>query len=191
MTVAARLLRHARHSTPLSQSALAARVGFRQSNISRLESEGRDVNVDTLDRLLRAAGFRLAALPTQSASVAEASDSTARFVAADNEDGAYRAVIQLADDLAREHGAERVALTVAPPPPTGDERFDAFIAGVVDFRLAAERLPRPKWLTDGPRLDSPWFVDRWSIGNSSVIEATPPQLRTRGVIIDAAELASV
>jgi transcriptional regulator with XRE-family HTH domain len=191
MTVAARLLRHARHSTPLSQSALAAKVGFRQSNVSRLESEGRDVNVDTLDRLLRAAGFRLAALPTQSAAVAEAADSTARFVAADNEDGAYRAVIQLADDLAREHGAMRVALTVAPPPPTGDERFDAFIAGVVDFRLAAEGLPRPKWLTDGPRLDSPWFVDRWSIGNSSVVEATPPQLRTRGVIIDAAELASV
>lgn len=191
MTVAARLLRHARHSTPLSQSALAARVGFRQSNVSRLESEGRDVNVDTLDRLLRAAGFRLAALPTQSATVAEAADSTARFVAADNEDGAYRAVIQLADDLAREHGAERVALTVAPPPPTGDVRFDAFIAGVVDFRLAAERLPRPKWLTDGPRLAPPWFVDRWSIGNSAVIEATPPQLRSRGVIIDAAELSSV
>ena len=188
MTVAARLLRHARHSTSLSQAALAAKVGFRQSNVSRLESEGRDVNVDTLDRLLRAAGFRLAALPTQSAAVAEAADSTARFVAADNEDGAYRAVIQLADDLAREHGAERVALTVAPPPPTGDERFDAFIAGVVDFRLAAEHLPRPKWLTDGPRLASPWFVDRWSIGNSAVIEATPPQLRTRGVIkmLDAA-----
>ena len=191
MTVAARLLRHARHSASLSQSALAAKVGFRQSNVSRLESEGRDVNVDTLDRLLRAVGFRLAALPTQSAAVAEAADSTARFLAADNEDGAYRAVIQLADDLAREHGAERVALTVAPPPPTGDERFDAFIAGVVDFRLAAEHLPRPKWLTDGPRLASSWFVDRWSIGNSAVIEATPPQLRTRGIIIDAAELASV
>ena len=191
MTVAARLLRHARHSASLSQSALAAKVGFRQSNVSRLESEGRDVNVDTLDRLLRAVGFRLAALPTQSAAVAEAADSTARFLAADNEDGAYRAVIQLADDLAREHGAERVALTVAPPPPTGDERFDAFIAGVVDFRLAAEHLPRPKWLTDGPRLASSWFVDRWSIGNSAVIEATPPQLRTRGIIIDAAELASI
>ena len=61
MTVAARVLRHARHSTQLGQSALAAKVGFRQSNISRLESEGRDVNVETLDRLLRAAGFRLAA----------------------------------------------------------------------------------------------------------------------------------
>jgi len=191
MTVAARLLRHARHSTTLSQAALAAKVGFHQSNVSRLESEGRDVTVDTLDRLLRAAGFRLVALPTQRATVAEAADSTARFLAADNEDGGYRAVIQLADDLAREHGAERVALTVAPPPPTGDERFDAFIAGVVDFRLTAEHLPHPKWLSDGPRLASPWFVDRWSIGSSSVIEATPPQLRARGVIIDAAELVSV
>lgn len=191
MTVAARLLRHARYSTPLTQSALAARVGFRQSNVARVESEGRDVNVETLDRLLRAAGFRLAALPTQSTTVAEAADATARCLGANNEDGAYRAVIQLVDDLAREHGAERVALTVAPPPPTGDERFDAFIAGVVDFRLAAEHLPRPKWLTDGPRLDSLWFVDRWSVGNVTVIEATPPELRSRGVIIDAVELASV
>lgn len=190
MTVAARLLRHARHSTPLTQAALGAQTGFTQSNVSRLESEGRDVNVETLARLLRGAGYRLVALPIQGVTAAEAADYAARFLARGNEDGAYRSVIQLADDLAREHGAERVALAVAPPPPTGDERFDAFIAGVIDLRLAEERLPRPKWLGDGPRLALPWFVDRWSVDDPSIVEATPAPLRRRGVIIDAAELDS-
>jgi hypothetical protein len=59
-------------------------------------------------------------------------------------------VIQLADDLEAEHGAERVALAVAPPPTTNDERFDALIAGLTELRLEAEGLPLPKWLSKTP-----------------------------------------
>jgi transcriptional regulator with XRE-family HTH domain len=191
MTVASRILRQCRRSSSLTQSALAERIGFRQSNIARIESESRDVCVETLSRLVRSAGYRLTVSPSFGATAAEAADTVAEFLVIGNEDGAYRTVIQLADDLAREHGAERVGLTIAPPPATRDERYDAFIAGVVEVRLAEEGLPHPKWLIEGIPLVDLWFVDEWSVGNPATIASTPLPLRRRGVIVDAAELESV
>ena len=120
----------------------------------------------------------------------DAADLVTAGLAAQNEDAPFRAVIQMADDLAREHGAERVVLTVNPPRSTGDVRFDAFLAGVVELRLDEERLPHPKWLAKAPRLAAQWFVADRLEGDQVTINATPTQLRARGVIIDAAELVS-
>lgn len=191
MTVAARLLQQCRRGRALSQTTLGARAGVPQASIARTEGGGRDVTVGTLDRLVRAAGYRLTVIPTRSATVADAADLIAAGLATRNDDVPFRAVIQLADDLAREHGAERVVLTVTPPRATGDVRFDAFLAGVVELRLDEERLPHPKWLTTAPRLVEPWFVADWLEGDHVTVNATPTQLRARGVIIDAAELVSV
>ena len=190
MTVAAALLQQCRRGRALSQTALGARAGIPQASIARTERGARDVTVGTLDRLVRAAGYRLTVIPTRSATVADAADLVTAGLAAQNEDAPFRAVIQMADDLAREHGAERVVLTVNPPRSTGDVRFDAFLAGVVELRLDEERLPHPKWLAKAPRLAEQWFVADWLEGDQVTINATPTQLRARGVIIDAAELVS-
>jgi transcriptional regulator with XRE-family HTH domain len=96
-----------------------------------------------------------------------------------------RIVLQLADDLAREHGAQRVALTVAPPAPTGDLRLDAFIAGLTEHRLNQEHLPLPRWIADAARLDAPW----------TPAGVTPdhavPELAARGVLVDHTDLTSM
>lgn len=190
MTVAAGLLQRSRIGASLTQAALGTLARIPQSSIARAESGDQGLTVATLDRLVRAAGFRLTVIPTRGVTAADAAESVVEYLATHNEDGPYRSVIQLADDLAREHGAERVALTVTPPQPTGDIRYDAFIAGVVETRLDEERLPHPVWLATAARLNPPWFVDPWSTGDPPTIEATPDPLRERGVIIDAAELVS-
>jgi hypothetical protein len=77
------------------------------------------------------------------------------------------------------------------PTRTGDERYDAFIAGVVETRLETEALPHPKWLATVPALTEPWFVDEWTAGSERVESATPPELGRRRVLIDAAELTSI
>ncbi len=190
MTTAAALLREARGGTRRTQAELERLSGIRQAAISRAERGRQDLTVSALERLVHATGWRVAVLPTQAGSVADAADACRQYLAVGSEDGAYRAVIQLADWLASEHGAERVALTVTPPAPTGDIRYDAFIAGVVEHRLIEESLPHPKWLPTATRLAEPWFVDPSSSDDPTVTAATPPALSCRGVIIDAAELGS-
>jgi len=53
------LIRDARRDAGLTQAELAARLGVSQSAIAKLEREGSNPTVETLDRTLRAAGFRL------------------------------------------------------------------------------------------------------------------------------------
>jgi transcriptional regulator with XRE-family HTH domain len=191
MTTAAALLREVRAGTRRTQADLEQLSGVRQTAISRAERGRQDLTVAVLERLVHAAGWRVTVLPTQAGTVADAADACHQYLAVGSEDGAYRAVIQLADWLASEHGAERVALTVTPPAPTGDRRYDAFIAGVVEHRLSEESLPYPKWLPTSARLAERWFVDIASTDDHAVAAATPPALLAHGVVIDAAELVSV
>jgi len=191
MATAAALLREVRAGARRTQADLERLSGVRQTAISRAERGRQDLTVAALDRLAHAAGWCVTVLPTQAGTAADAADLCRQHLNAGSEDGAYRAVIQLADWLASEHGAERVALTVTPPAPTGDQRYDAFIAGVVEHRLIEESLPHPKWLPTSPTLAERWFVDIFSADDPAVVASTPPAILARGVVIDAAELASV
>ena len=190
MNIAATLVRSARCAAGLTQKGVAARTRIAQPNVSRLESGSHGASTETVDRLVRASGFRLTVLPGVGLDVIGASDEVRSALAGGDEDRAYRFVIQLADDLASLHGAERVAACVAPPVPSDDERFDAFIAGVVETRLDAEHLPHPVWLEHIAPLTNPWWVDHYTAGLDWVAASTPPPLRRRGVLIDAAELIS-
>jgi len=53
------MIREARLLAGLTQAGLAARLGVSQSAIAKLEREGSNPTVETLDRTLRAAGHRL------------------------------------------------------------------------------------------------------------------------------------
>lgn len=191
MTSSAVVLRRARVSAGLTQRALASRSGSPQASIARTESSVRDVACDTLDRWLRSTGHRLCALPTLGTTAAETADVIERELAAGRFDSAFRAVIQLADDLKREVGAVRVAVVTAPPGSTGDARFDALLAGVVAVRLDEQSLPHPAWVNDVTSLSERWFVDYLSEQNDDTVAATPRQLLRLGVVLEACELESI
>ncbi len=59
MKSAARIVREARRSAGLTQAELAARMGTTQSAVARLEAEGANPRVASLDRAVRAAGRQL------------------------------------------------------------------------------------------------------------------------------------
>lgn len=61
-------------------------------------------------------------------------------------DRALRALIQLNDNLAAEHGLVRGILGLAEPESTRDPLWDAAIAAVVAWRLREESLPVPSWV---------------------------------------------
>ena len=59
MALSARLIREARAAAGLTQAELARRAGTSQPTIAAYEAGGKVPNVDTLERLLRAAGTSL------------------------------------------------------------------------------------------------------------------------------------
>ena len=63
MTMASRMLRHARRRAGLTQRQLAAETGIPQETIARIEAGRVDPRVGTLDRLLEGCGFGLEHLP--------------------------------------------------------------------------------------------------------------------------------
>jgi len=63
MGMAARMLRHARRRAGLTQRELAAKTGYPQETIARIESGRVDPRVTTLDRLLEGCGFGLEHMP--------------------------------------------------------------------------------------------------------------------------------
>jgi transcriptional regulator with XRE-family HTH domain len=192
VTIGGRLLRPWRRANGISQRGLAARSGIAQPSIAALESGRHDATAGTIEDLVAAIGGRLTILPTRTRPVVEAGEDVAALVRAGRDDAAYRELIQIADDLAREHGALRVALTVTPPPPTGDPRFDAFLAALVEHRLAEERLPRPAWTCDAHRvLTEPWFVVDLAAYRAKAKRTSPPSFRKHNVFVNAAELESV
>jgi len=63
MSMASRMLKHARGRAGLTQRQLALKAGIPQETIARIESGRVDPRVGTLDRLLEGCGFGLEHLP--------------------------------------------------------------------------------------------------------------------------------
>ena len=188
-TAAGRLLRQARRGSALTQRELSRRAQIAQPSIATLESGAHVPLVDRLDDLVARAGHRLVVLPTRASTASDIADAVYEALRSGNRRRARRLLVQLNDDLASERGAVRVALAVTPPAPTGDRRFDAYIAALVDHHLSRKRLPIPEWVHEPDRfLDEPWTVDRFA--DPDIESATPPAFRRHGVLLDRADLAS-
>jgi hypothetical protein len=84
-----------------------------------------------------------------------------------------------------------VALCVSPPASTGDGRFDALLAGVVEHLLATKSLPRPTWLAEDWRfLAEPWDVEPVPRLRQRARELTPQALASHGIYLDPSELVN-
>jgi hypothetical protein len=156
-----------------------------------LESGNSDATTQRLDRLLSLLGYQLTVLPTRLGTAAAAAETSRRFVFLDNRDAAFRVALQLAHDLSEADPALRVALCVAPPASTGDERFDSLIAGVVDHLLSSDGLPVPTWVQeDSRRLSEPWDIEPVPSLQAAARSRTPEAFIRHGVYLDQDELVN-
>lgn len=103
---------------------------------------------------------------------------------------AFRAVVQLLNDLdgvSLEHAHQ----LVVEPPPLVDDRYDALLAGAVEWKLNQLQLPVPEWVQETKPLASPWWVYEPLAADVTVEEETPEELRRRGVFVGECDLISV
>jgi hypothetical protein len=115
-----------------------------------------------------------------------------RCLTVPDEREALRWVAQLVAEFERAPSADRLGLVVDEPSSTGDHRWDAMLAGVVEQLCFDHRLAVPAWTLQPSRfLDTWWFVTPYRTLHPSAFVGTPPALANRGVFIHGASLESV
>ncbi len=73
------------------------------------------------------------------------------------EQDALRLLFGFADDFRGSGPGGQAYLIRDEPPPTGDQRFDAALAGTAEFFAGEAGLPVPAWVNGPSRFAVPWF----------------------------------
>jgi hypothetical protein len=79
---------------------------------------------------------------------------------------------------------ERHHMVAREPPTTGDDRFDALVAAVVEFACARHSSVAPTWVDDPKRfLSRWWFISGMSSLHANAIAHSPISFARRGVFV--------
>ncbi len=186
---AADLLRSARRAAGITQSELALRAGTTQPAVAAYEAGARTPTLGTLERMVGACDqeLELAVRPRTrrgAASLAELARTMAHDDAGDRDRDALRLIFGFADDFRGSPRPGRVALIAEAPPPTGQARFDAVLAGVAELFAREAGIPAPKWVDEPGRFVEPWwFVASRPSFHAYTLAHTPAVMARHGVFM--------
>jgi transcriptional regulator with XRE-family HTH domain len=190
----AELVRQARADTGLSVRALADAAGVAASTVHRIEQGDLRPTVESLAQIVEAAGLRLRVEATvdHAASVV----GLARSIQPDVSTGNYIAAIRKAAELASRFRAAdadvRHRMITAKPPPTGDPRWDAFLAGLAEWLAVRADLSAPPWVGDPDRyLHYGWWVTPMESMYAWEYAGSPMSFQSRGVYLHRESLINV
>lgn len=188
------LLQSSRAAAGLSVRGLAQRAGVSASTVSRVEAERMDPTVGMLSRLLAAAGFTLVvdvrpepeiALQPSAVVLADLTDAWQETSAGYRPD--FTRLRAFLDHLAQEPGRVAVAVSRAPES-SGSAVMDALLAAIAEKIADDAGLERPGWTRAVPGLREPWQTPGTPRMQEAARRATPPQLLSRGLVVDAGSL---
>ena len=186
------ILEVARKSKGISQTELALLSHGYQPNISQIERAETDPGIETLEKYLKAIDFSILPLPTRTPIVAEFALKISSALSQGSHEKAFRIFLNLNDRLGEAKPEICVALCITPAPLVGDQKFDALIAGLVDYHLSRRKLPIADWVKDPVRsLKSKWLVDSYDPHPENVEKRTPKPFLKRNILLSESELQSV
>jgi transcriptional regulator with XRE-family HTH domain len=188
-------LRAARHAQRLTLRQVAVAAGTSVPNVSAYERGTKAPNASTVSRLVAVveAGHAspihrhdLVTVPRCAAALRrilrQAEPTTGELLRL------VREMISNADEV-WDSAPDRAAFFAAPTT-TGDMRWDAMLAGVVEMLHLRHDLDPPAW-TVGHALDTIWWVGSVEGLHAYAFAHSPPSLHVRGVMIDPTDLEFV
>jgi len=108
------------------------------------------------------------------------------------QDGALRAVIDFRDALGSATAEEFEGLVQTPPVLTGETRWDALIAAVVEDESATRDVPPPYWTNEKSRFVRPlWYLSDNKALHAWELATAPRAFVRHGVLAARAELESI
>jgi transcriptional regulator with XRE-family HTH domain len=186
-------LRSLRQAAGLTLRQVARAAGTKESNVAAYERGAKTANAGTLARLLAAikAGAKSPVHVNNLMTVA----ATASAVREALRDGrpdveVLRLVRQMISDSKWVRSEDDLATFYARPSTTGDQRWDAMLAGLAEHLNVLHGRRAPAWTT-GSGLDHFWFFGTDPAFDALSFTSTPTSLRVRGVVVDGAALESV
>ncbi|WP_111720904.1 helix-turn-helix domain-containing protein [Homoserinimonas sp. OAct 916] len=191
---AAQLVRNARVASGLTQKEFANRANTSQVEVSDYERGVRSPNYATFDRLLRAAGQRIIAVPGTRNDSSDTAEAIGDALEHHNPEAAFRHLLDYSDGLSENEGVDRVLLAVAKPAKTGSPLWDAAVAAVSDYWLSRDKLPLPHWIDPvNLKLPEPTAllpaVNRYGLAPD--VDDVAEEFRKYNVLLATATLASV
>jgi transcriptional regulator with XRE-family HTH domain len=194
------LLGDLRRDLHLSQRALAELSGIPQPTLSEIESGRREPSFSLLSRIAESVGytFDVQRVPLKQFGSVATARAIKRILGEQlssdfEQDAALRVVLDLRDALLRSPSVdETLALVRLPPEFTGDARWDAFLAAVVEDECARRNIDPPRWINDPRRFVKPfWHLSDVSEFREWEFRTAPASFLRHGVLATDAELASV
>jgi len=186
-------LRDRRRNAGLTLAAVARAAGTSESNISAYERGTKTPNSQTIARIdaVLAVGSesvvhtrRLLTAPAAAAALRHGLRSG--WPTAD----LLRVVRELRSNAKCLVTESDQAAFLGRPSTTGDPRWDAMLAGVVENLAMGEGWTVPEWCR-GHALREFWFVGGESALQAYAFARSPISLQVRGVMVDPADLESV
>jgi transcriptional regulator with XRE-family HTH domain len=196
----AQVVRQARSDARLTQRALAHLAGVPQPTVAEIESGRREPSLTLVSRLAEAAGFALkiefVSLPRYSAIAVARRVQSVIENATGNEhvidDAVLRELISFRDAIRKADPIEYRALVMDPPDYVGAQRWDAFLAAIVEDECAGRLVPAPRWTNDERRFTKPfWYLSEIPALHDWEFETAPAAFARHGVLVAVEELASV
>lgn len=182
-----------RQRAGLTLAALARAAGTAESNLSQYERGAKRPNDATQQRLQLLLGVNAQSciyrhnLVTAPAAAAAIRKTLRRSHSTPELFLIVREMVNNASEI--EDDKDRAAF-FAPPGTTGDVRWDAMLAGVVEDWMLQRAYAPPAWVR-GHQVTPLWNVGGVAGLFAVALANTPSSLRVRGVIIERAALESV
>ena len=111
----------------------------------------------------------------------------AGFLAAADESEHWRLIAEFLEEYRWESPESREALLAAEPDPTGDERWDVFLAALAEHLAARAGKAAPPW-TEHRSLRQFWFPFNTRAARVDAVVHAPAAFRKRGVFVAARNL---
>lgn len=199
MTTASSVILNLRKTHGLTLRSLAERAGTSSATLSNYELGIKEPRLSTLERLVEASGSKLLVEIIPAAingrwndariSAAESSRRVAKAIRDSNEGVAFRICLELIDDLKAVTPYRLAQLTRDTAPLTGDSRYDALIAAVVEDACVNGGAPTPLWVYETTRAVEKWYLTGFESLHGEADRDTPPIYRRHGVFILEDELS--
>ena len=104
------------------------------------------------------------------------------------ESEAWLPIREFLDDFRTAAPEVRQGMIEARPEPTGDPRFDAYLAALAEHLAVHHDLRVPEWVEEPGRfLDRWWFPTRFRSLHAMALVESPASFRRRGIFIDHTE----
>ncbi|WP_159599751.1 helix-turn-helix domain-containing protein [Agromyces humi] len=186
------LIREARAAGGISLEQAAAVAQSTVSAMEEIEAGVLEPTFEQVERILWYAGYRLVPAPVLRGDSLFWAVAVRASLDAGDEEGAFRAWLSFSDGLAKERGANRVALALFPAPETGSDLWDAAFAAVVEYWLVKDGLPIPDWVGGISRfLQAPTQLRPARYSPKVAKKDVPTPFLRRNVYIHEAMLQSV